>query len=314
MKHASWLVIVALGLVGINAASADSPDAILRCDPATEIRKIDGDARRAFSAGFGQTFRECAITLSPGTHKVEVCHDTEGSAGYIYAFTICDPNREVTIEAQPGHTYRLKLDFHSPWKAWVDDVTESEAALSYEEPPEKPKPTGSKKDRETYLILRATPEHAVLGLQKGVIRGKWFDPSAFGVPKLLNFSRKGAPDGYLVFKAHGGDTLAFVSGQMMDGSILAIKQVISCGDFPVHVFENIPSGKVLYLGHYTIQDAPGGYVGSYRNDDLAEARAYIDSHRPELAGRLEAVSFHTARTANLCRYSGFDLRTAEQVP
>jgi hypothetical protein len=314
MKHASWLLVIALGPAGMNAASAGSTDAILRCDPATEIRKVDGDAKQAFSAGFGQSFRECAIPLSPGTHKVEVCYDTTGSAGYIYEFTTCDPNHEVTIEAQPGHTYRLKLDFHVPWKAWVDDVTESEAALSYEEPAEKPNPAGSKKDRETYLILRATPEHAMLALQKGVIRGKWFDPFAFGVPKLLDVSRKGVPDGYHVFRAHGGDTLAFVSGQMMIGSVFEIKQVISCGDFPVRVFENIPSGKVLYLGHYTIQNAPGGYLGSYRNDDLAEAREYIDSHRPELAGRLEAVSFHTALTANLCRYSGFDLRTAEQTP
>jgi hypothetical protein len=29
MKHASWLAVVALGLVRINAASADSPEVIL---------------------------------------------------------------------------------------------------------------------------------------------------------------------------------------------------------------------------------------------------------------------------------------------
>ena len=124
---------LALGQVG------GSGDAILRCDPAVEIRKIDGDSKRAFSAGFDQTFRECAIPLSPGSHKIEVCFDSEGSAGYISAMTICTPNREVTIEAKPGHTYRLKLDLHAPWKAWVDDVTESEARLSYEEPARKPK-------------------------------------------------------------------------------------------------------------------------------------------------------------------------------
>jgi len=314
MKHLSWLALFALALVAISQANADPSDAILRCDPATEIRKIDGDSRRAYSASFGQSFRECAISLSPGSHKIEVCYDTEGSAGYLYAYTICKPNREVTIEAQPGRTYRLKLDFHSPWKAWVEDVTESEADLSYDEPPENTKPTGSKKDSETFLILRTTPEHAMLALQKGVIRGKWFDPFMTGLPKLLNFSRKGVPDGYHVFRAYGGDTLAFVAGQMMTGKILEIKQVTSCGDFPVRVYENIPPGKVLYLGHYSIQDAPGGYVGSYRDDDLAEARAYIDAHRPELAGRLEAVPFHTAQTANLCRFSGSDLRTAGQAP
>lgn len=298
---------LALGQVG------GSGDAILRCDPAVEIRKIDGDSKRAFSAGFDQTFRECAIPLSPGSHKIEVCFDSEGSAGYISAMTICTPNREVTIEAKPGHTYRLKLDLHAPWKAWVDDVTESEARLSYEEPARKPKRSGPKKDLETYLILRATPEHAMLLLQKGVIRGKWFDTFMTGLPKLLNFSRKGVPDGYHVFRAYGGDTVAFVAGQMMTGEILEIRQVNSCGDFPVRVYENIPAGKVLYLGHYTIEDAPGGYVGSYRDDDLDEARAYIDAHRPELAGRLEAMPFQTALTPNLCRFTGYDLRTPEQT-
>jgi len=313
MKQLSWLAIVALALLEMNTANAGSTDAILRCDPASEIRKIDGDSKRAYSAGFGQTFRECAIPLSPGSHQLEVCYDDQGSAGYLYEYTVCKPNREVTIDAKPGHTYRLKLDFHAPWKAWVEDVTESEADLSYEEPPKKPKPTGSKKDLETFLILRTTPEHAMLTLQKGVIRGKWFDPFMTGVPKLLNFSRKGVPDGYHVFRAYAGDTVAFVAGQMMTGSITDIRQVNSCGDFPVRVYENLPPGKVLYIGHYTIQDAPGGYIGSYRDDDLAEARAYIDAHRPELAGRLEAVPYHTAQTPNLCRFSGFDLRTPEQA-
>jgi hypothetical protein len=314
MKPFSWLAIFALALLIMSTANADVSDAILRCDPATEIRKIDGDSKRAYSAGFGQTFRECAIPLSPGSHKLEVCYDNEGSAGYLYAYTVCKPNFEVTIDAKPGRTYRLKLDFHAPWKAWVEDVTESEADLSYEEPPKKPKPSGSKKDLETYLVLRATPEHAVLMLQRGVIRGKWFDPFMTGLPKLLGFSRKGVPDGYHVFRAQGGDTLAFVAGQMMTGKVLEIKQVNSCGDFPARVYENIPPGKVLYIGHYTIQDAPGGYVGSYRDDDLAEARTYIDSHHPELAGRLEAAPFRTALTPNLCRFTGFDLRTEGQAP
>ena len=36
--------------------------------------------------------------------------------------------------------------------------------LSYEPPPEKPKPKGSKKERETILVMRATPENAALAV------------------------------------------------------------------------------------------------------------------------------------------------------
>jgi len=314
MNHALSIALLILLSAGANPANAGDADAILRCDPATVIRKIDGDPKRAYKAGFGQSFQECAIPLSTGTHQLELCFDSEGSAGYIYAEIVCTPNREVTLDAKPGHTYRIKLDLHAdPWKVWVDDVSESEAGLSYEKPLKKPKPSGSKKEQETYLILRTTPQHAQLALQKGEIRGKWFDPFMTGLPKLLNFSRKGVPDGYHVFRAHAGETVAFVAGQMMTGKVLEIRQVTSCGDFPVHVYEDLPAGKVLYIGHYTIQDAPGGYVGTWRDDDLAEARAYLDSHHPELVGRLEVVPFHTALSANLCRFSGTDLRTAGQT-
>ena len=311
------IVFAAMAMLASHSVAfgqgAGATDAILRCDPATEIRKIDGDSKGAFSAGFGPSYRECAIPLSPGNHTLEVCFDTEGSAGYVYAETICTPNREVTIDAKPGRTYRLKLDFQGPWQAWVEDVTEAEAGLSYDEPPKRPKPAGSKKDLETYLVLRTTPSHALLMLQKGAIVGKWLHGRVTGMPKLLNFSRKGVPDGYHVFRAYGGDTVAVGGGQMMTGEILHIRQLNPCGDYPLRVYENLPPGKVLYIGHYTIEEAPGGYVGSYREDDLAEARAYIDAHHPELADRLEAVPFHTALSPDLCRFTGYDLRTPGQI-
>jgi len=307
MKLSSSLALLALVLAVANSTHADSTGAILRCDPATVIKRIDGDDKGWYSAGFGSGFKECAIPLSSGSHSLDVCYDASiGQPGVVGVEAVCDHNRQVTIDAQPGHTYRLKLFLFGDWKAWIEDVTESEAGLSYEDLPKKPKPAGSKKDLATILVLPATPEYAMLGIQKGVIRGKWFDVGLFGAIKLFDVSTKGVPGGYNIFRAQGGDTVAFTSGQMMIGSILRMKLFAPCGDFPVRVYEDIPPGKVLYLGHLTIENAPGGYVGAY-SDDLAGARAYIDSHHPEWAGRLEAAPFREALTANICRGHGFDL-------
>ncbi len=96
----------------------------------------------------------------------------------------------------------------------------------------------------------------------------------------------------------------------MDGSVFEIHQYVACGDFPVRVYEDIPAGKVLYLGHVTVSKAPLGYVAAFSDDDLAEARAYIDAHHPELAGRLEAFPYREARTANVCNNAPYDLSIA----
>jgi len=307
MKPLSWLALLTLLVVGHTTANADATGAILRCDPATVIKDIDGAWKSYYNAGHMAGFKECAIPLSAGSHKIEVCYDASIGTGAMFSLeAVCGSDRELTLEAQAGHTYRVRLDLKREWNAWIEDVTETEAGLSYEEPPKKPKPTGSKKDRETTLILRATPAFALLGLQKGVIRGKWFTVGLFGGMGPVNFSRKGVPDGYHVFKAYAGDTLAFTSGQMMTGSVVNGRGMSPCNDFPVRVYEDIPAGKVLYLGHLTFAEVPGGYTGVY-SDELDEARAYIDSHYPELAGRLEAAPFREAPTANICYGEGRDL-------
>jgi len=307
MKQISRIVLLASMAMGNHALSADSSGAILRCDPATVIKDIDGVWKSYYNAGHMSGFKECAIPLAPGNHKIEVCYDASVAMGSGLGLeAVCGSNRELTLDAVAGHTYRIKLELKRDWKAWIEDVTETEAGLSYEEPPKKPKPTGPKKDRETILIMRATPTYALLGLQKGVIRGKWFTTGQLGGIAPDNFSRKGVPDGYHVYKAYAGETLAFTSAQMMTGAILKMRGTSPCGDFPVRVYEDLPAGKVLYLGHLTFAEVPGGYTGVY-SDEFDEARAYVDAHYPELAGRLEAAPFREAPTPNICFGDGRNL-------
>jgi hypothetical protein len=308
----TMLLMALLSSTAIAQSPPDSP-AMLRCDPATVIEDIDGASRSYYAAGDGAGFKECAIPLSTGPHVLRVCFSlgavgttSIGGANVAYGGQ-CVKARELSVDARPGRTYRIRFDLVADWKAFIEDVTEAEAGLSYAVPPEKPKPKGSKKDRETILVFRASPENAYFGMQKGVIRGKWFDVGRLGGLQSSDFSRKGVPAGYHVYRALAGDTVGLSGGQMMGGSVLEIHSISPCGDFKVRVYEDLPAGKVLYLGHLTLRDGPGGYVGTYTDDDLAEARAYIDAHHPDLAGRLEAVPFREARTANICFGTGYDL-------
>lgn len=315
-------VFALLSSIAVAQAPSTPSSAILRCDPGTVIKHIDSGSKSYYFAGEGSGFKECAIPLSPGAHKIEVCFsfsntmDTAIHGRDVASGGICLQSRNLEVDAKPDRTYRIRFDLSPDWKAFVDDVTEAEAGILYEQPPERPKPKGSKKERETILVLRATPENAMLGVQTGVIRGKWFDVGMFGALKLFNFSRKGVPAGYHIYRAYAGDTVAFTSGQMMDGSVLEIHQFVACGDFLIRAHENLPAGKVLYLGHLTVRKAPQGlgHVAAYSDDDLAEARAYIDSHHPELAGRLEPAPYREVRTANVCNGASYDLSASPAAP
>lgn len=211
----------------------------------------------------------------------------------------CEQNRSVTIDARAGRSYRIKFKLAHDWKAWAEDVTESEAGFSFAEPAKKPKPEGSKKDRETFLVVRATPTYAWLIYNRGVVFGKWFLARGLNSIRSKGQSTKGVPEGYHIMRVSAGDTVAMTGGRMMIGSMFVAKNINPCGNYPLRVYEDIPGGKVLYLGNLTLTDAPGGYTEQYI-DDLAEARAWLDAHEPELAGRLEVTSYRVLSTPYIC--------------
>ena len=57
-----------------------------------------------------------------------------------------------------------------------------------------------------------------------------------------------------------------------------------------------------------------GYVASFSDDDFAEARAYIDAHHPELAGRLEVAPYREARIPIVCNGASYDLYPSPAPP
>jgi hypothetical protein len=296
-------------LAYLNPVSAEEPpagQATLRCDPGVVVKSIDGKDDE-HKAGNGQLFVECAIALTPGFHEIETCHEIR--TGDLVAE--CKENSLLQVNARAGGAYRVRLQLDSKakegWKSWLEDVTESESKYTFEKPGKKPKPSGSKKDLETVVVLGATPEYAWLFLEKGQVFGKWFTyGSLFGPLRSKGQSTTGVPGGYHIIKVTAGDTIAITGGRMMNGSMFVAKGLHLCEDFPLRVYEDLPAGKVLYLGHLNLQTAPLGYAGEY-SDDLEAARKYLDRQAPELAKRLTPASFRVLNVADVCFGRGYDL-------
>src|SRR5689334_7124037 len=158
MKIFPTILLVALLPSMAFAQSPPASSPMLRCDPGTVIQDIDGVTKSYYYAGDGAGFKECAIELSPGPHVVRACFSlgavgTTSIGGSDVAFGgYCVKARELSVDAAAGHTYRIKFDLAADWKVFIEDVTEAEAGLSYAVRPEKPKPAGSKKERETILV------------------------------------------------------------------------------------------------------------------------------------------------------------------
>lgn len=299
MKLAPILALLTTFLfLSFPASSAEGSGAILRCDPAVIVEKIDGGGKYTM-ASVGGVFIECEIPLTAGAHSLDICFDASWQSFNGGMMVKCDKARTVKMEAVAGHTYRVKLNVtRDSWTPWIEDVTEAEAGL-WEKPVKKPRPKGSKKDLETVLVMRATPAHAWMQFYKGRAWGKWFEHGTFGELRSKGQSTKGVPDGFHIMRVKAGDTVAMTGGRMMVGSIFVAKSIQPCGNYPVRVYEDIPAGKVLYLGNYTITEGPGGYTDQYV-DDLEEARAYLATHEPELAPRLENTTYRVLGTTNFC--------------
>lgn len=297
MKQISWLVVFTLALVGMNSANADSADAILRCDPAVIIWKIDGKSD-AHGGTFASGFKDCAVPLSAGKHTFEVCYDASSTSMNATIELRCDKPRDFTFDFSAGRTYRLKVAMGQPWNAWVVDVTEAEAGYSYEKPVSKPKPA-NKADRKTTLVLQVSPANAIPRVFSGKLLGPWFVPSMFETKGDNTGIAKAAPDGFVVVTADSGDNLTVTNVRILEGSVFMPKIYVGCDDYQSRVFDDVAGGKVLYLGHMHFEGDDGEQRVSW-SDDIDAARKYVDAHFPKLAGKLESTRFTSRKLPQVC--------------
>jgi hypothetical protein len=279
------------------ARSQASDAAVLRCDPYVIIYRIDGSPDGHGGTG-GSSFKDCSIPLGPGTHTLEVCYDASSQSMTTQTLARCDKPKDISFETAAARTYRLRTSMGSNWRAWVDDVTDAEAGYWHVDRPRKPRPA-NKAERKSTLILQISPQHVIPRFHRGRFLGPWFVPARAELKGENTGIAKAAPDGFVVVEADAGDSLTITNVRLLEGSVFMPKQYFACGDYQPRVFEDIPGGKVLYLGHLELDGNANEQRTSWA-DDIETARQYVDAHFPKLAGKLEPTPFTTRRLPELC--------------
>jgi len=267
--------------------------ASVRLDPAVQVNAVDGDTSRAVLPLGPMSKR--VLTLTAGTHVLDVCYDassTSSAGTYVISTTIkCDVPKPLSVDARPGRLYRLKLELGSPWKTWIEDVTEEESAL----PVSQPKHKGEGK---SLLLLRIAPANGRVGLASGSIDQIWFIPGLMGAMPMKGDGK----NGFISRKIAGGGTAGIiVSWIPKNDSLLNTDSASPCGDWKIPVVDDAPGDAALYLGELDFTVAPGGgQVLELKRDGLEAAREYVKTVEPKLADKIQLAPFQWKRVAFPC--------------
>ena len=301
------LALLALHSVAAAQAPGGSGEAMLRCDPGTRIDGIDGDGRYVV-ASLSATFNDCEILLPPGKHVVKACYELTGG-GLSPEMIKCDANRELTFDAVAGGVYRLGLRI-SPdrtWKAWIDDVTATEANVPPSPEVNKSRKDLSKDQRKSMILVRSS-ERDEPAFLKGDVLHLWFRMKdlrqALGSPSKMRREK----DGYFTDKVSNGDSLAIYYMFHQEGSAFSRSFQYVC-DTELPVYEDLPGGKVLYLGDYQFESVMGGWQFKV-TQDIEAARNFLRANHPELVDKLVVADYRMLRTAEICGIHPGRLRIA----
>src|SRR5262245_47182107 len=287
-------------VLGSFALPAGAEDAILRCDPGSIIKTVDGDKSLRNANVFGD--HDCAIRLSAGAHTVSVAYQWSASDFMFNYYDHSPADIDVAIDAKPDRIYRIKIKMGDPWAAWVVDVTADEAGL-----PTHPSPKRadfkhlSKAERQVTLVMRIAPSDVVLAVRDGSTEGIWFRG---GYGQSAYYSEDESE--FAIRTANVGENISMLYAATGAKRWGTKDKYLSpaCGETRVPVFENLPAGKVLYLGHYDFEVLPPALRMTFTQDGMAEAREYLRQHRPELADQLELASYRMVRLARPCPPGG----------
>lgn len=277
-----------------NAGAQQAEVAVLRTDPVVSIKAIDGDKTREIPALAALRDREA--TLTPGSHKVTVCFDNSSSfnngAFVTYVTSVCDVDREVVLDAQAGHIYRLKITLQAKdWKTWFEDVTDTEPKL-FEQPAE-PKSKGGGK---SVILLRMVPGDISVSVGSGKVEHIWFVAGMWG-----NFMMSGdAADGFLSRKVSSGATVGIVDFNTPSTAMIPRKTEFLCGDTRIPVLENVPGGGAYYLGEFAFKQTTNGPLIEVKHEGLEAARDYLKKVDPKLADKLQPADVHWKRLPSIC--------------
>lgn len=288
------LACVSLAGVVATADAQQSEAAVLRTDPIIFLKAIDGDTSREIPAFAALRDREA--TLTAGSHTLKLCFDNSSSfnngAFVTYVQSTCDVDREIVVDAQAGHVYRLKIALHAKdWKSWIEDVTDTEPRLFA--PPAEPKNKGGGK---SVILVRMTPGDISVSVGAGRIEHIWFVPGMWG-----NFMMSGdAADGFLSRKVSGGATVAIVDFNTPSTALIPRKTEYLCGDTRIPVLDNVAGGGAYYLGEFSFKSTANGPLIEVTHEGLEAARDYLKKTEPKLADKLQHAALQWKRLPLIC--------------
>lgn len=308
MKYLSWLALIVLALAATNPAWADASGAILRCDPGSRIDGIDGDGRYVV-ASYSSSFNDCELRLPAGKHVVKACYEvTAGGSMTTVAGTIkCDQARDLAFDAVGGKVYRLRLTLAREWKAWIEDVTLTEANV-----PASPQVNKSRRDlpkdqRKSMVLVRAS-ERDEPAFLTGDVQHLWFKTHTLRQALAGPSKMRSEKDGYFTDKVSNGDNLGIYYMFHQEGSVWSRSFDYVC-DTELPVYEDLPGGKVLYLGDYHFEGSAGARRFTVTHD-VEAARAFLRANHPDMVDKLVVADFRMLRTPELCGIRSGRLRSA----
>ena len=289
---------IALLLMSSAIPAQEAADALLRCDPGSRIDGIDGDGRYVV-ASYSSTFNDCELRLPAGKHVVKACYEVSaGGSLETGPDTIkCDQARDLAFDAVAGKVYRLRLTMGRNWKAWIEDVTLAEANV-----PASPQVNKSRRDlpkdqRKSMVLVRAS-ERDEPAFLTGDVQHLWFKTHTLRQALAGPSKMRGEKDGYFTDKVSNGDSLGIYYMFRQDGSVWSRSFDYVC-DTELPVYEDLPGGKVLYLGDYHFDGGSGSRRFTVTHD-IEAARNFLRANHPKLVDKLVAAEFRMLRTPELC--------------
>jgi len=291
------MALMAIPLFFIHArveAQIHPSIALLRCDPWTVIKAIDGRARK-ISALQGGAFTDCEIPLSAGRHLLKVCYEGRGltisGTGNVTTIYRCEQDQLVEFDAADAHVYRLRLSLESGFAPNIEDVTVTERDIPASPTANKSRRGLSKDQRESMVLLRVSggSEPAILA---GTVQHLWFKANRMGDAFSGPDKMRAEADGYFTGTVRNGDT---VSLRHMESEGLT---AFVC-DTEVPVYEDLPGGRVLYLGDYRLESGPAGRQFTVSRD-VDSARKFLQTYHSALVDKLVLADSRELRVPQPC--------------
>jgi hypothetical protein len=145
---------------------------------------------------------------------------------------------------------------------------------------------GPPSGNEGYIVLGVQPEFTQVSLFRGSVSGGVFRQN----PLLPAAFAGQSDDGFVVTRASAGDILAITYVVMFTGKNDAFERVmVPCAGARTLV-TTVPAGKVIYVGNVGYRNNGFGVAPEFGND-FDGAKAYMATHYPKLADKLEQGRF-----------------------